>query len=265
MSTAALTAAMLMTSPVRSVAADAHLREVHAQLVALRISSMPVIDADGKGLGVVSYTDLLRIGRMQPASLGGVLTIDLPREPVKQHMHVGLITVTTDTPIARVAAMLVEHRIHRVYVEESGGKVVGVLSIEDLLPAVRSLRIDSPIADFMSRTVRTVALQATIAQATAELDHAGLQGLVVLDTFGQPAGSFTQTEALASRDLSPDTQVESVMSHGLLCLHSKTPLYRAAAAAYEARARRLLAVDDGKLVGVITGLDFARALALHQA
>ena len=83
------------------------------------------------------------------------------------------------------------------------------------------------------------------------------------DAFGQPAGSFTQTEALACRDLLPDTEVEVAMSHGLLCLHSKTPLYRAAAAAYEARARRLLAVDDGKVVGVITGLDFARCLALH--
>lgn len=55
------------------------------------------------------------------------------------------------------------------------------------------------------------------------------------------------------------------MSHGLLCLHPSTPLYRAAAAAYEARARRLLAVADGELVGILTGLDFARALALHGA
>jgi predicted transcriptional regulator len=139
--------------------------------------------------------------------------------------------------------------------------VIGVLSIEDLLLAVRSLHLEPPIADFMSRSVRTVSLDATIAQATAELDHAGLQGLVVLDAHGQPAGSFTQTEALACRDLLPDTHVEVAMSHGLLCLHSTTPLYRAAAAAYEARARRLLAVDEGKLVGVITGLDFARALA----
>jgi CBS-domain-containing membrane protein len=55
-----------MTSPVRSVGPDVHLDEVHAQLVSQRISSMPVLDADGKGLGLVSYTDLLRIGRMQP-------------------------------------------------------------------------------------------------------------------------------------------------------------------------------------------------------
>jgi predicted transcriptional regulator len=249
-----------MTSPVRSVAPDTHLDEVHAQLVAQRISSMPVLDASGKALGLVSYTDLLRIGRMQPASLAGVQTLDLPAEPVQQHMHLGLITVAPDAPVARVAATLVEHRIHRVYVEDKG-TVVGVLSIEDLLLAVRSLRLESAIAVYMSTSVRTVSLEATIAEATAELDHAGLQGLVVLDTFGQPAGSFTQTEALACRDLLPETQVEVAMSHGLLCMHSTTPLHRAAAAAYEARARRLLAIDEGKLVGVITGLDFARALA----
>mgnify|MGYP000851158429 CR=1 FL=1 len=264
MSPPALTAATLMTSPVLSVGPDALLDEVHAELVARRISSLPVLDASGKALGLVSYTDLLRVGRMQPASLAGVQTIDLPSEPVKQHMHAGLITVRADTPIHRVAATLVEHRIHRVYVDDDG-RIVGVLSLEDLLPAVRSLRLGQAIAEYMSRSLRTVSLATTIAEATAELDHAALQGLVVLDAHGQPVGSFTQTEALACRDLLPETEVEVAMSHGLLCLHSTTPLHRAAAAAYEARARRLLAVDEGKLVGILTGLDFARALALHGA
>ena len=103
MSSRALTVATLMTSPVRSVGPDVGLDEVHALLVAQRISSLPVLDAAGKALGLVSYTDLLRIGRMQPASLAGMQTMELPREAVKQHMHVGLITISGDAPVARAA------------------------------------------------------------------------------------------------------------------------------------------------------------------
>ena len=49
------------------------------------------------------------------------------------------------------------------------------------------------------------------------------------------------------------------MSYAMLCLNVRTPLFRAAAQAYETRARRILVIDDRRVMGVVTGLDFARA------
>jgi hypothetical protein len=113
--------------------------------------------------------DVVHVPRVggPPASLAGMQTIDLPREPVKQHMHVGLITVSADASVASAAAMLVEQ----------GGKVVGVLSIEDLLLAVRSLRIESTIADHGPRLRALPRAACVRSQDTAPWSRARLSSL----------------------------------------------------------------------------------------
>ena len=130
-----------------------------------------------------------------------------------------------------------------------------------MLASVRSLRIERAIATVMSHPVITLPVTASLADAASRLDRVGVTGVAILDEFGYPVGAFTQVEALASRDLSPNTRIEEVMSYGLVLQHVNTPLYRAAAYAFEARARRVFAMDNGDLRGVVTGLDFARALA----
>jgi CBS domain-containing protein len=251
---------MLMSSPVVSVGPETPLDQAYRILADRKISSVPVVDAEGKPVGVVSLTDLLRIGRLQPASLAGMAPLDLPAEPVREHMHAGVVTVSPDAPPTRAARLMVEQHIHRVYVEDQGA-LVGVFSIEEILLAVRVLELDTPVAQRMSRPVITLPLTTTLAEATARLDRVGVTGLVILDEHGHPIGTFTQHEALASRHRAPDTAVERVMSYALVIQHGKTPLHRAAAHAYEARARRVLVVDHGELQGVLTGLDFARILA----
>lgn len=250
----------LMKTPVLSVGPDTHLDKIYQTLVLQRISSVPVVDGDGRALGVVSMTDLLRVGRLQPASLAGVQAIELPAEPAKEHMRAGLITVAADAHVGHAARAMVDNHVHRVYVEDQG-RVAGVFSIEEVLAAVRALHIDTPVKDAMSHPVITLPITATIADATSRLDRVGVTGIAIIDEVGYPVGAFTQVEALAARDLSPNTRVEDVMNYGLVMQHVQTPLYRAAAHAFEARARRVFAMDNGDLLGVVTGLDFARALA----
>ncbi len=260
MTQAPMNVSSVMKSPVLSVNAHTALDKVYELLVLQRISSVPVVDGSGKPLGVVSMTDLLRIGRLQPASLAGVQAIDLPAEPASEHMHPGVITVAADAPVTTAARLMVDHHVHRVFVED-GGQLAGVFSIEEVLASVRALRIERTVETVMSRPVITLPLSATIADAASRLDRVGVTGVAILDDYGYPVGAFTQVEALAGRDLSPTTKVEEVMSYGLVLQHVQTPLYRAAAHAFEARARRVFAMDNGELVGLVTGLDFARALA----
>jgi CBS domain-containing protein len=260
MNQAPLHVSTLMKSPVLSVNADTHLDKVYQTLVVQRISSVPVLDADGKALGVVSMTDLLRVGRLQPASLAGVQAIELPAEPAKDHMRTGVITIPADAPVTQAARLMAENHVHRVYVEDQG-RIAGVFSIEEVLAAVRALHIEKTVESVMSHPVITLPLTATIADAASRLDRVGVTGVAIIDDHGYPVGAFTQVEALAARDLSPNTRVEEVMSYGLVMQHVNTPLYRAAAHAFEARARRVFAMNNGELVGVVTGLDFARALA----
>ncbi len=260
MTQATLHVSSLMKSPVLSVDPDTHIDKIYQTLVLQRISSVPVIDANGKALGVVSMTDLLRVGRLQPASLAGVQAIELPTEPAKEHMHTGIITVSANAHVTQAARVMVENRVHRVYVEDEG-RIAGVFSIEEVLASVRSLHIERPVRDVMSSPVITLPITATIADASSRLDRVGVTGVAIIDEHNYPVGAFTQVEALAARDLSPNTRVEEVMSYSLVMQHVLTPAYRAAAHAFEARARRVFVMDNGELMGVVTGLDFARALA----
>lgn len=254
-----MTVSLLMNRPVVSVTAETTLDAAYKTLVERRISAVPVVAADGRPLGVLSETDLLRVGRMQPMSLAGVQVLDLPNEPVGQHMHAGITTVSEDTPVTAAARLLFERHIHRVYIAKDG-KLTGVFSTEDVLVAIRKIRIGTPIVEAMTSPVYTVSVHDPLSSVTARLDHTGVSGLVVLDEYEQPIGMFTKTEALKARELPADTKVEDVMSYAVLYQNWRTPLFRAAAHAYETGTRRVLVMEERKLAGVLSGLDFARVL-----
>jgi CBS domain-containing protein len=255
-----MTVSLLMTSPVVCVTPATTLDKAYQLMAVRRIASVPVVDDDGKPVGVLSDTDLLRIGRLQPASLAGVQVLDLPVEPVSQHMHAGVITVSPGTPAAAAAQKLTDNHVHRVFVEDAG-RLIGVFSIEEVLLAVRERRIGTAIGEVMTTPVETIAMHTRVADATARLDRAHRSGLAVVDEHDHPIGMFTKTEALKAQHEPADTPVENVMSYSMLLQNWRTPLYRAAAHAYETRTRRVLVMQDRKLVGVLAGLDFAALLA----
>jgi CBS domain-containing protein len=57
----ATTVGQLMSRPVYTIRSDATLRDVATLIYERRISPIPVVDGDGRVLGVVSRSDLLRV------------------------------------------------------------------------------------------------------------------------------------------------------------------------------------------------------------
>ncbi len=259
MSTAILVS-VFMSTPVVGVSPTSSLEEVYKTLVQHRVTSVPVLGAEGQPLGVLSETDLLRIGRLQPASLAGISPLELPDEPAQQHMHAGVITAKPDTTVIAAAKLMLQFHIHHVYIVE-GGKVVGVFSTDDALPAVRQKHVETPISALMSKPVYSVSAKAELSEAAARLDRTNVSGLAVVDEHNHPIGVFTKTDALKVQTLPADATVDKAMSFGMVTLPANTPAYRAAAHAYETRARRVFVMEDGVLSGVLTGLDFVKLLA----
>lgn len=106
----------IMTTPVVTVPADATPSAVAAVLRDHRISGVPVVDAVGAVVGLVSEYDLLaRSG----ASAGDV-------------MSAAVISVTEDTEVDEVRHLLVERRVHRVPVL-AGARLVGIVSRADVV------------------------------------------------------------------------------------------------------------------------------------
>jgi CBS domain-containing protein len=246
-----------MHAPVQVISEDAPLSDADNVLREHTLSSLAVIDAHKQPVGVLTRTDLLRVGRAKSAFGRRAPLLDLPAQPVSSVMTRGLLSVSPDTTLAEAAAMIVARHVHRVFVVEKS-KLVGVLSTRDVMEAVAAHKVKTPLSEFMSTPVLTLSAIDTVAQATDRLADAKVAGLLVLDENEWPVGLFTQVEALQARELPGATPVEDVMNFALLCLDTETLLHRAARLAIESRARRVVAVRDRRVWGILTGIDFAR-------
>jgi signal-transduction protein with cAMP-binding, CBS, and nucleotidyltransferase domain len=140
------------------------------------------------------------------------------------------------------------------------GRLIGVTSTKDVMRAVRDRRVTTPIRQLMTDAVITVEFDDTVSVALERLEKARISGLVVVED-DWPIGVFTQIEALESKDVAHDTPVEEVLSPAMLCLDVATPLHRAAAHAGAMDVRRIIAVHDRRIEGILSGIDFARAVA----
>lgn len=263
MSVTAMPVSVFMTTPVVSVTPATSLEDVYKTFVQYRITSVPVLSPEGHPLGVLSETDLLRIGRLQPASLAGLHPLELPDEAAQQHMKTSVVTAKRDTSVAEAARLMLQFHIHHVYVIEDG-RVVGVFSTDDALPAVRQQHVETLIGDLMSKPVYAVPARAELSEATARLDRTNVSGLAVLDDNNHPIGVFTKTDALKVQALPADATVDKAMSFGMVTLPANTPAFRAAAHAFETRARRVFVIENGSLAGVLTGFDFVKLLTLSE-
>jgi predicted transcriptional regulator len=250
---------LYMTSPVHTVGPDDDLREAQRRLDGLSISSLAVVDGSDEIVGVISRTDLIRVGRRQAGSRGKAALLTLPEMAVSRRMSTDVVKLSPEDSIATAAKQMVKGRLHRVFVEESG-RLTGVLSTKDVMLAIRDKRMKNPISEWMSSPIFTIRSEEPVSLAAERLEKARVTGLVVVED-DWPVGLFTQREALEAHDRERHTAVEEVMSASLLALDVDTQLHRAAAQAAATKVRRVVAVRGRRMEGILTGIDFARAAA----
>lgn len=243
-----------MVSPLHTVTEDECIANVHRLLERESISAVPVVDAEGRAVGLISRTDLLKAGR--PDDAGTVRALTFPDEPVKGHMHSTLETVDSQTPLAECARVMLKQHYHRLYITVDG-KLSGVVSTREMMDAVTQGRVKPPISEIMTRSVVSVQAKEPLALALDRLEKAHKSALVVLDE-GWPVGVFSQVEALACHGADPKAPVEDWMDLGVLCLPERLPCHRAAAQAVSVGVRRVIATEGDQVVGIVSGLDFAR-------
>jgi CBS domain-containing protein len=112
----------IMTTRVVTVKPSTPIPEAARLLVRRKISGVPVVDEKYKTkvVGILTEADLL-------AAPAGAKT-------VAEVMRKRVISVSPETPIDEIAAILVKRKIKRVPVLE-GGKLVGIVSRIDVLRA----------------------------------------------------------------------------------------------------------------------------------
>ncbi len=259
MSTFQVPVSLYMNAPVATVRADAGLDEAHRIMGERDVSALPVVDPEGGLVGIIRRSDLLRAGREGTGRRPRDANLSLPSASVSDEMSLHVPSLPPDAELVEAARLMVRHRTHRVVVVD-GAKPVGIVTTRDMMRALEEKRTNHPVETFMSHPVFTIRAEEPVSLAVERLARARVTGLVVVED-GWPVGLFTEVEALESGDLPRHTPVEQVMSPRLLALQPSTRLHRAAAQAAATRVRRVVVHDDGRLAGILTGLDFARAVA----
>jgi len=249
---------LYMSAPVQYVKPDDSIGVAYRRMLELRVSSLAVCDVPSRLVGVISRSDLLRIGQRQAGSHGKAALLTLPEKAVSRRMTREVLTVAPGDSLSEAARIMVEGRVHRVFVVDEGA-LTGVLSTRDLMLAIRDKRVNQPIAQWMSSPLFTVRCEEPLSLATERLGKARVSGLVVLEG-DWPVGVFTESEALAARDAPRDLPIEECMSAAMLTLPVDTTLHRAAAQAAALGVRRVIAVQGRDIRGILSGLDFARAV-----
>jgi CBS domain-containing protein len=111
----------VMTHAVVAFRADLPLDRARALFLDRGIGGAPVVDEGGRPMGVLSKTDLLRAG----APRAGLTVADA--------MSRDVLTVSEAAPVSEAAALLAGEGLHRAPVLGRDGRVVGMLTVLDLL------------------------------------------------------------------------------------------------------------------------------------
>jgi CBS domain-containing protein len=115
----------LMTESVVTTEPHVSIDRVRRILQRNKVSAVPVVDTDGRPVGIVSATDL--VPSLKPDS------------PVSAIMTEKVYTVPRYDDVSVAARIMRNHKIHRLVVTHEQ-KVVGVISAFDLLELVQGHR-----------------------------------------------------------------------------------------------------------------------------
>lgn len=136
----------VMTTRVVAVRENATFKDIATMLTEYRVSAFPVLDDEGKVIGVVSEADLLskealvaamgvqavRLGRTagspyhdEFAKAAAVTAADLATKPP--------VVVTPDEPVSSAARLMYHGRVKRLPVVGEKGQLVGIVSRADVL------------------------------------------------------------------------------------------------------------------------------------
>ena len=132
----------VMTTKVISVAEDKPFKEIVDALGRHRVSAVPVVDADGKVIGVVSESDLLA-----KVVTGGDPNVRIPgghaarretrrksyAETAGELMSSPAVTTTGDTSVVVAARTAALAHVRRLPVVDRAGLLVGIVTRSDLL------------------------------------------------------------------------------------------------------------------------------------
>ncbi|SFF98947.1 CBS domain-containing protein [Streptomyces mirabilis] len=168
----------VMTHTVAAIGRKANFKEIVQLMEQWKVSALPVLEGEGRVIGVVSEADLLpkeefrdsdpdrstQLRRLSDLAKAGAVTAeDLMTAPA--------VTVQANATLAQAARTMAHAKVKRLPVVDDMGLLEGVVSRGDLLKVF--LRDDEDIAEEVRREVVSYLFRAPLAPVRVEV-HDGV-------------------------------------------------------------------------------------------
>jgi CBS-domain-containing membrane protein len=125
-----------MTRDVKTVSSEVTMDELNDLFASDDFNAYPVVDDQSEVVGLVTKFDFLKCFALTVSSM--VPRYDeLMKRTVADVMVHEFIYVSAMTKLVRVLQLMVEHRLRSVPVMDVGQRLVGIISREDIMRALR--------------------------------------------------------------------------------------------------------------------------------
>lgn len=190
---------------------------------------------------------------------------------VRDLMHPGVITCRPDATLGQIAVMLIQHRVHALYVADRQNRILGVITDFDLLTgewlstdeqSLSAMRTMTA-GELMSVPPISIDADAPVSEAARLMKEDGYKRLLVMHN-NQPVGVVSLSDLIASlATTAPITRgtVADVMASVMLVCRRETRVADIARGMTASGYRSVLVVAaNGTPMGVVSGLDILAAV-----
>jgi CBS domain-containing protein len=152
----------IMVAPVITAKPQSSIKEVARKLVEKRISALPVVDNDGRLVGLVSEGDLMHRAEAGTERRRSwwlrLISSDeaLARDYIEAHTHKiadvmsrDVITAAPDTPLGEIAMLMEQNAVKRIPIVNDNGELIGVVTRANLVQAIATAppELEIPASD----------------------------------------------------------------------------------------------------------------------
>ncbi|MFH1136111.1 MAG: DUF294 nucleotidyltransferase-like domain-containing protein [Pseudomonadota bacterium] len=125
-------------------------------------------------------------------------------QPVSNIANVNVVHCRTDATIQQAAAIMSDNGCSSIFLQDSSGEFVGILTDNDLRKKViaEGRDINLPAAAVMTAPLRSISGQALVFEALLTMTRLGVKHLGILDSLGEVAGVVTQRDLLSAQEQS---------------------------------------------------------------
>lgn len=173
-----------MTTEIVTTTPEASLKDAARELAKHHVSGLPVVDAEGVVVGVISEADIVA-KEVDDTPRGSLLQRFLEGPPVDDRFYARTVgeamsspalTIARDRPLAQAASTMLAEGINRLPVVDTKGRLVGLVTRGDLVRAFT--RDDETLRREITQLVHDLWLDGTPLEIDIDQGKVTLRGEV---------------------------------------------------------------------------------------